>query len=399
MNKHVSSRRAVLSRMILPAAMVTTATAADITWDGSQNPFTLISNPVFKEGLLEGYTNAGDDEGTQIGNAIVGPDNGQGFGVSLGLRMAQIHEDPGGFSTFGWANPRTWIYSGEVFTGPNGVISFAANIDDTDYLKIDGSVVLNDNGWDTPKAVVVKGLAPNTWVPFEYRASDTGAGGAGPSGQLNGGGSGWNLTTGAVMSWNDEKGSLNVSDYVGGTNDLGKPAETAGGTIDLFRYVSSGGAGGDRIFVTASSTATLTGTATQINESVLQFQTGATPVTLTFNNPDAVQRTLAAGLTSVASANGAVTTFAGSGDVRLGQTTDNTFTGVSVIKNGGTGALIFDNPTNDLNGTTIKVQDGRVSIQGNGGNPVSSLLTPIEINSPTARLRFGARGVDPTPTT
>jgi hypothetical protein len=399
MNKHVFSRRAVLSRMILPAALVTTATAAEVTWDGSQNPFTLNVNPVYGEGLREGFTNAGDDETTSISAATIGPNNGQGAGISLGLRMAQIAEFPGGFTPDGWATARTWIYGGEVFTGPNGIISFAANNDDTDYLKLDGAVVLNDNGWDTAIGTVVTGLTPNSWVSFEFRVSDTGAGGAGPSGQGTGGGLNWNLTTGAVMSYNNENASRDANAYIGGPNDLGRPTEVANGTPELFRYLVSAGAGGDNIHVTANSTATLTGTGTQVVEGNLTFEKGTTPVTLTFNNSDAVQRTLAATKTVFGNANGATAIFAGTGNVRVGEASDGDFSGITVIKDGGTGDLIFDVVANNLDGATLRANNGRISVLGNGYNPISTLTSPIQISSPAGICGLAELGSDTTPTT
>src|SRR5215204_1338508 len=72
MNKRASSRRAILSGMILPAALVTSASGADIILDGSQNTYNLNTSPVFGEGLREGYTNLSDDETTAIGSAILG---------------------------------------------------------------------------------------------------------------------------------------------------------------------------------------------------------------------------------------------------------------------------------------------------------------------------------------
>jgi hypothetical protein len=143
----------------------------------------LDNNPLFNEGLKEGFTNTNNDFTTPIGSASAGPN----FGESLNLRMGNS-----GFfgATDGWADNRTWIYSGEIFTGPNGIISIAANNDDTDWFRVDGTVVLQDTAWNVPNATVVQGLTPNSWVPFEYRVAN-GAGGAGPSGQNTNGGLGW----------------------------------------------------------------------------------------------------------------------------------------------------------------------------------------------------------------
>jgi autotransporter-associated beta strand protein len=201
------------------------------------------------------------------------------------------------------------------------------------------------------------------------------------------------------MSYDDENGSVVVGDYSGG-NGLGQPAETAGGGPTLFRYSTGGGVTPDTIHVTGSSTVTLAGTGPTVTENILSFEGGAaTNMTLTVTSTDATDRTLASNLTSTSWANGSTLTFSGSANVRLGQTADNAFTGNFIVKNGGTGDLIFDNGANDLNGTTIQVVDGRVSIKGNNFNPVSSLTTPIEINGPNAKLRFGGLGIDVTPTT
>jgi autotransporter-associated beta strand protein len=246
-----------------------TAASADDTWNGT--PVNLNASAIFGEGLREGFTNVADDETTA--NPVNGPDNGQGAGISLGLREAQS-------TTFGataWANTRTWIYTGEVFTGPNGVFSFAANNDDDDWLKINGTVVLNDNGWDTAVATTVTGLTPNTWVPFEYRVADNGAGGAGPSGQNNpAGAANWNGTTGAVASWNNENGSLDANAYIGGTNDLGKPTETANGTPDLFRYLITPATQPNQIVhvtATGPTNVTLGGNVNLIQEQSISFET------------------------------------------------------------------------------------------------------------------------------
>jgi fibronectin-binding autotransporter adhesin len=385
---YLKSRRAILTGSILPVALVTSAYAANITWNGTA--VSLNNNPAFVEGLQEGFINANNDFTTPIGSAQLGPN----FGESLNLRMGQ--------STLvgptAWQDNRTWLYAGEIFTGPNGIISIAANNDDTDFFRIDGSIVLQNTAWDQPNATVVTGLVPNTWVPFEYRVAN-GTGGAGPSGQNNAGGVGWTNTIGVVMSYDDEGGSVVVGNYSGG-NGLGQPAEVQDGTATLFRYNSGGGIGGDNVTVTASTTVTMSGTGNTVNENFLRLQGAATnTLTLTVDSSDAQIRTLAANLTGTAWVDGSTAVFSGSANVRLGQTQDSTFTGNFIIKNGGTGELIFDNAANDLDGTTLRVVDGRVSIKGNAFNPISTLSTPIEILGANAKLRFGAVGFDTRETT
>lgn len=381
-------RRAILTGTILPVAILTTAYADNALWDGT--PVSLANNPAFSEGLEEGFTNFNNDFATPIGAANLGPN----FGESLSLRMGQTQAT----GATAWGDNRTWIYSGEVFTGPNGIISFAANNDDTDFLRIDGSIVLQDTTWNIPNATVVRGLTPNTWVPFEYRVAN-GTGGAGPSGQNNNGGAGWTGQIGVVMSYDDENGSLNVADYSGG-NGLGQPAEVANGTPTLFRYLSGGGEGGDRVTITASTTVTMSGVANNVAETFFRFSGGAQDsMTLTVNSADAQIRTLSANLTGTAWKDNSTLVVTGSANVRLGQTQDGNFAGNFIVKNGGTGDLIFDNGTNDLNGTTLQVLDGRVAIRGNNFNPVSTLAGPIEINGPNAKLQFGPVGINNTPTT
>src|SRR5262245_53617534 len=230
-----SFRRAILTGTILPAAFAASAHAATLNWTGA--PQTLNHNPSFTEGLREGFTAINNDFTTTIDAANPGPN----FGESLTLRMGQ--ETTVGANA--WQDNRTWIYSGEIFTGPNGVISIAANNDDTDYFKIDGSVVLQNTVWNVPNATVVRGLIPNTWVPFEYRVAN-GTGGAGPSAQNTSGGAGWTNTIGVVMSYDDEAGSLVVGNYSGG-NGLGKPTESQDATPNLFRFQSGAGIGGDNV--------------------------------------------------------------------------------------------------------------------------------------------------------
>ena len=49
----------------------------------------------------------------------------------------------------GWANNRTWIYTGQIHVTTN-FMSLIMNNDDTDWLKINGVIVLDDNTWNDP---------------------------------------------------------------------------------------------------------------------------------------------------------------------------------------------------------------------------------------------------------
>src|SRR4030095_11827081 len=141
-------RRAILTGSILPVAIATSAVAADWTGDVS-----LVNNPSYSEGLREGQTATNNDFATPIGSANPGPTDG----ASLTLRMGQTTQH----GTDLWSVYNTWIYAGEIFTGPNGTISIAAENDDTDRFVIDGAVVLEDTAWNIPNAVVVTGLTPD----------------------------------------------------------------------------------------------------------------------------------------------------------------------------------------------------------------------------------------------
>lgn len=152
--------------------------------------------------------------------------------------------------------------------------------------------------------------------------------------------------------------------------------------------------------ITNSTVVTMSGTGTTVTENFLRFSGGAAnTLTLTVNSSDAQIRTLNSGLTGTAWADGSTAIFSGSANIRLGQVQDGAFTGNVIVKDGGTGDLTFDNATNDLDGTTIRVVNGRVSIKGNNYDPISTLGGPIDLNGADAKLRFGALGFDNTNTT
>ncbi|HEX5176397.1 MAG TPA: hypothetical protein VFV83_05170, partial [Chthoniobacteraceae bacterium] len=346
-----------------------------------------VGTPVYTEGLLEGYV---DDLVTPFGDDELTP-NPANSSPELTLRMGQLNQDPpgnnpndpGNLVPDQWANGRTWIYTGQINTGPNGILSFAANNDDTDWLQINGTVVLNDNGWDVSAATVVTGLTPNTWVDFEFRVSDTGTGGAGPSGQnadptvparpvdqL-----GWTGTIGVVMSYTDELLSNNVADY-----ELGLPTEPAGGGATLFRYQS--GFGFDDDFrITADGTITIDGGNPNVTEPSMRFENAA-PATLTISDGTGVHKVLSIATTTSFTANNQAVTIAGTSDLRPGALSDGAFTG-NTLTHVGPGALMLDTVAgNDLNGTTIRVgTGGRILIRGsNNANPVGTLSTPLTIS-------------------
>jgi fibronectin-binding autotransporter adhesin len=358
-----SARRHILLGSIASALLAHTSDAVDVFIPPN---FTINSDagaPIFSEGLIEGKTTISDDETT------VNPANSS---PELGLRMATINQNPmNGQIVDGWGNPATWIYTGQIFSGPNGVISFAANNDDADWLKIAGTVRLNDNAWDTTVATVVSGLTPNTWVDFEYRVSDTGGGGAGPSGQNRDGASNWTNTRGAVISHDDEANSLNALDYTYGLAGVGS-YEIANGTPELFRYQSGFGFD-DNLKVTGSGTITIDGTNSGVIEPSLAFQT--TGATLTVNDGTGAHKTLSfTNGTTLGNANGQSNIINGSADVKLGRLLDGGFTGLTLTHTG-PGKLILDATSgNDADGATIAAGiGGNIHLQGAGFNPAATL--------------------------
>lgn len=377
-------RRVILKGSLFPAAFAAHVQAVNLGPVPDVpvlNIDTDLGVPFYLKGLQEGFVAGNDNETTP--NPVNGPDSGNGAGISLGLRMAQSNVfDP----LTGWANSRTWIYTGQVNTGPNGIISFAANNDDTDWLSINGVVVLNDNGWDTANATVVTGLTPSTWVPFEYRVSDTGAGGAGPSGQNINGAAGWTTTLGAVMSYDNENGSILAGDY-----GLGAPTEPTGGAASMFRH-QSGVALTDALIVRGAATINIAGSNPLVVEPNLSFNGSHT---LTIN--DAVgtvhKQLRLSGVTQWAlNANpvDGVVTLDGSVDVRpLGIQRDFN-KNVTVVRNG-PGALILDtfNVNSSVATTTFAANTGLVSVSsGTGTTPVTGAKLAITGN--TGVLRIGS---------
>ena len=156
--------------------------------------------------------------------------------------------------------------------------------------------------------------------------------------------------------------------------------------------------GGNDVTVDASTVVTLSGAgSTVLEDSIFNRSLGvdfAPPTLLTINSADATPRTLVSAVTILAGANGQSLVIAGSANFRLGLLGDGGFTGVQLVKNGGTGELILDGIFNDLDGALLRVVSGTVSVEGAGGtaSPISSLLQPVRLDGATAKLRLGTPG-------
>ena len=372
---------AILAGTIAPAAFVASVSAADLPIPPNQTINGDTGVPVFAEGLIEGFLDGGDNEtGVNPGNSS----------PELGLRMATINQTPGPTPPPDvWADNRTWVYTGQMFTGPNGIISWAFNDDDNDWLKLNNVVVLNDNGWDTTRAGVTTGFTPNTWIDFEFRVGN-GGGGAGPSGGgTQGGGSNWSGTIGAVFSHDDELSSLNALDYTFGTTGNSNTGyEIANGTPELFRFFQGNGFTDDLVSLGGSpGTLTIDGTAGTVVEASLRF-TNPGARTLTINDGTGSHKTLLiGGLTQWATTDAnADVTLNGTADLRPTQMTDNGFT-VKVTQ-AGTGSLILDSSTANTTGnTTFAVTNGTLVVSGSASNPIPG--SPLRIEGTAGTLRFG----------
>ncbi len=380
-----ATRRSVLTGALLPVVLVGPAFAADLVIGPDRTINSDAGVQLYSDGLREGLINAYND--TTTANPLNGPDNGQGAAVSLGLRMGQSTA----FGATGWGDNRTWVYTGEMFTGPNGIISIAAENDDTDWFRIDNVVRLADTTWDSANAFTVTGLAPNSWVQFEYRVSN-GGGGAGPSGQNNNGAANWNNTTGVVYSYFDEAGSIDANAY-----DGGKPTETAGGGPTLFRFANGFGLTDD-LNVQTSGTLTINGANVSINETSLRF-TNTDAATLTINDgagtPHKVLGIVGQTQWATLTSGGADVILDGNTDLRpLGAQTDNG--NLVKVRRNGAGKLILDtgNASTNLSSTTFVAGTGTIELlSSSGSSPVPN--AKFELADAAGVLRVGSTGSAP----
>ena len=394
-----SFRRLILTTTILPAALA--VQAFGVNWNGA---VTLTINPTVSADLQEGRTD-GDPFDLFSPNPVNGPDTGLGVGVSSGIRMGQSTLNIGDGSTGDpdsfWSDNRTWIYTGEINSGPTGRLSFAESIDDSIQIKIDGVVVLQ-NGTLNPTATGVLNFTPNTFHAIEVRLGN-GIGGAGPVTINN-----FTPTYGFGFSQTGATGT-DGANYLApvdpGTGALFHfvTAEAADANQDITVLGAANGGGGTAYGTTVTLAKV---TNDHLTENSITFApTTGNLLTLTVNGstPGGALRSLN---TVLAVANTKTVTISGNADFAPGALSTGptpgsaTLTGVNLVKTG-TGSLILDNPTNALAGTTIRVADGTLSIVGGGGavNPVSTLTTVIEIGGAGAVapvLRIGSSGTTGT---
>ena len=173
------------------------------------------------------------------------------------------------------------------------------------------------------------------------------------------------------------------------------------------------GSAPDDIHVKSNTVVTLsdTGFGPSITENGIFFEPSIATLMLTVNGVGLELRSL---FTVLSIANGKTITINGDADFAPGALYTgptegtSTDTGIILVKNGGTGKLILDNPTNLLTdpvgGTakaTLRILNGTVSLVGSGGtaHPLSTLSNAIEIGSSTVQggvLSLATTGMDTT---
>jgi autotransporter-associated beta strand protein len=116
-----------------------------------------------------------------------------------------------------WAGNTTWVYTGQFYDA-DGTFSFGENVDDATWIKIDGSVRLNDGSWNTPTTTGILNLgmgpAGDGWHDVEIRFFN-GGGGAGAVA-----GNGWTATKGFGLNAAGTT-STNGADYPDSVTDPG----------------------------------------------------------------------------------------------------------------------------------------------------------------------------------
>lgn len=116
-----------------------------------------------------------------------------------------------------WAGNTTWVYTGQFYDA-DGTFSFGENIDDATWIKIDGSVRLNNATWNVPAGTGILNLgmgpASDGWHDVEIRFFN----GGGSAGAFAG--SGWTTTKGFGLNAAGTT-STNGADYPDSVTDPG----------------------------------------------------------------------------------------------------------------------------------------------------------------------------------
>lgn len=142
-----------------------------VTGAGNTTITGVLSGVVALPGLLEGRVNSGGIDTTTPnpgGLVELQPTMGENFVANTGASQPQANHI--------WGSNETWIYTGQIFTS-TGFLAFAESIDDNTWVKLDGTVVLNDGSWNTTTASGSLNVGIG-WHDIEIRFFN-GGGGAG----------------------------------------------------------------------------------------------------------------------------------------------------------------------------------------------------------------------------
>ena len=313
----------------------------------------------FTGGLIESMNDsAGNaDNGFVLGQGRAGqPSTG---GIKSGFRLGN---DSTVNSTTAWGDNDLWVYTGQFYDA-DGQFSFAEHIDDQTRVRIDGTLVLSNDGWDvasntnsatnnngpggpTPNVGNNYGMGPegNGWHNIEVRMYN-GGGGAGPSGGgTQGGGSNWNSGKGFVFSATGDSG-LDANNFA----ILNDPGDSS-----VLRVVSGGG------FITVEAGAKIAAGSTT-GAQFLQLNGDGSPAVFQLNNNGSATASTVDNLRL----SGAAPT----GSVLLGD--NNTFSvGRLVVVDGG--ALTLGKAAGAATGGVVKITG---VVPGSPGTSTSSIGT------------------------
>ena len=147
-------------------------------------------------GLKEAYTRSSMDTSTAFESLTY-------YGVTNSPKMGYITNPNTSVRTTitdtAWGTNETWAYKGQVYIPASSPqISFSKSIDDSVWVSLDGTVLLNDSSWTNLLGTGAKTVGAGVgggWHNFEVRFGN-GAGGAGAQAQ----GTGWTTTHGFGVS-------------------------------------------------------------------------------------------------------------------------------------------------------------------------------------------------------
>ena len=179
---------------------------------------TLVDSAVWVSGLKQAKFNSSYDKTSGLADSKISVE------ATPGPVMADVKTDESGYSTKGYTNPYTGVsyyynkqnttfaYFGYIWLEAGVQYNFAKNIDDSGYIKIGETVVLDDSNY---QSYPVKNFTAEEsgWFAVDMRCGD-GSGGKGPSGGGIGSAMGLGYNKGGVT-----KQQSTGWDYVRDPND------------------------------------------------------------------------------------------------------------------------------------------------------------------------------------